>query len=319
MNKPSDQLIKNVLNNVASKKEAKLVAEWFATSEGIKYLDAYLDNNNEIIDTDFSKQEVLQKINTTITSKKETPLFMKIAAVIIPLIALTTLLWFIKPTLFSDTINNLAINTQKGEIKTTTLTDGTVVYLNPETELIFPEKFNDTVRKVQLNGEAYFDVAKDKNRPFIIELQKATIKVLGTSFNVKSYQEEKNIDVLLDEGSIAFKTDDTNLNKLIAGETIKYNKQNGSVQKSKLPQKISYLKGKDNVIIFNNDNLKTVLNTLSRWYDVSFAVKNADTYQFSYTTFFKNAELQDVLSELETISKIKFKKNKEVIEVIHQK
>lgn len=312
MNKPSNELIKKVLNNKGNKTEAKQVVKWFATNEGVEYLNFHIDEHfNELPTAHFSKEQVLNNITEKIVLQKKYSFFCKVAAVVIPLILFSVSFWFLKP----NNTEMLALTTKKGEIKTVTLTDGTIVHLNPETQIIFPEKFKKTRRKVQLNGEAYFNVAKDSTRPFIIELQKSAIEVLGTSFNVKSYTNENNVDVILEEGSIAFKPQNASSSKLIAGETINYNKHSGVVQKSKLSQKIAYLKGKDNVIIFNNNNLQTVLNTLNRWYDVSFIVKDSVAHKLSYTTFFKNASLQEVLLELETISPIRFKKKDNLLEV----
>lgn len=78
--------------------------------------------------------------------------------------------------------------------------NGTHVYLNPETTITFPKKFGFSKRKITLNGKVYFDVAKNANRPFVVNLGNTSINVLGTSSKVKSYTYEPDIEVILDNG-----------------------------------------------------------------------------------------------------------------------
>lgn len=83
-----------------------------------------------------------------------------------------------------------------------TLSDGTNVWLNARTKIVYPAVFDKSVRQVAVDGEAYFDVAKDKKRPFIVETGKCNMEVLGTKFNVEGYSDKDDFEVTLMEGSV---------------------------------------------------------------------------------------------------------------------
>src|SRR5579872_5636301 len=112
-------------------------------------------------------------------------------------------------------INWLQKATQPTKKSVITLSDGTVVTLNSATNIKYPEKFGDSVREVYLDGEAYFDVVKDPLHPFIIHANKMNIRVLGTSFNVKSYQYESLSEATLIRGSIEVTLNDRPSDRII--------------------------------------------------------------------------------------------------------
>ena len=95
------------------------------------------------------------------------------------------------------------ITNYTSSIKQLLLEDGTVIMLKPNSSIEYPEKFSESDRKVQLKGEAFFDVTKDKNRPFIIGANDVTIKVLGTSFNVVAYEGAKEVSVVVKTGKVS--------------------------------------------------------------------------------------------------------------------
>lgn len=312
MIKPSNHIIKNVLNNKATKQEAEIVAKWFATEEGQEYLKGIMDKEhyhtvNDNNDAEFNQNEILHKINTSISNRKKRLTILKIAVVFIPILIASTVLWYInsKVDLFS-TAENKAITTHKGEKNQIIFQDGTQVYINPETTVIFPEKFGFNQRTITLNGEAYFNVAKNQSRPFIIKTEKSSVKVLGTSFLITSYKNDKTLTIILDEGKIAFTDKNNNKKELKTGEKLKYNKKTGKIIISKKHELHTYHKNNDKFIAFDNDSLKTVIQTLNRWYNVPFVVKDTTAYKYSFTTSFKNNSLEEVITELQKLSPLVF-------------
>lgn len=323
MKRPSEKIITNVLNNVASKKDAELVITWFKTNEGLAYLKKRIDKEqyntatlNE--DIDFDQTNVYKTINNTIRRKRIYFLTSRVAILVLPLLAIITLFSFLQTQInFFGKTNFTTVSTSNSERVQLMFQDGTQVFINPETNITFPNKFDFFSRKIQLNGEAYFKVAKNTKRPFIINLQNTSIKVLGTSFNVKAYANEPTVAVLLDEGSIVFTSSKNKEHILQPGEQLKYNKTNGIVTISKQLQRVKQRKGIDNIIYFSKDNLKTVLTTLQRSYNTSFVVKDSSAYNYSFTTSFKNAPLQEILNELQKVSPLNFTtiNNKVIVKV----
>ena len=119
-----------------------------------------------------------------------------------------------------------------GEKQTVTLSDGTVMHLNSGSRLTYPSVFSGDSRTVFMDGEAYLDVAKDPEHPFIIKSQNIDIKVLGTSFNFKNFARERTAELLLMEGSVEACVsipNDTRTVRLKPGDKMQYNRENGNL------------------------------------------------------------------------------------------
>lgn len=158
------------------------------------------------------------------------------------------------------------IHTPAGGEFALTLPDGTKVWLNAQSSLTYPTGFNSPHQKnrtVKLIGEAYFDVAKNKNLPFIVEANGTAIKVLGTQFNVNAYLDEKTIKTTLVEGSILVKS-----KKLKPGQqAISFSEtENLLVHDIDVQEATAWRNG---YFFFDDEDIKTVMNTIARWYDIA--------------------------------------------------
>ncbi|TKC62436.1 FecR family protein [Pedobacter hiemivivus] len=169
-----------------------------------------------------------------------------------------------------------SITTPRGGTYQIQLPDGTKVWLNAASSLKFPSTFaNVTERKVELKGEAYFEVAKDKKHPFIVKSADQDVKVLGTHFNIDAYEDEASVKTTLLEGSIYVvnsieKTGKTLIpgqQSIISGHTISINNQ------VDLEEAVAWKNGYFNF----NESLESIMNKVSRWYnvDVIYEVKPA--------------------------------------------
>jgi transmembrane sensor len=169
-----------------------------------------------------------------------------------------------------------------GQKVTTQLPDGTIVKLNSDSKILVPEKFSDSIREIKLYGEAFFDVARDVSRPFIIKTKNLRVEVLGTSFNVRSYPEENYSEVAVASGHVAVSDGEREVKDLVKGEKIAY--KEGS-KMLKMPNDWEKDFGwKDNILLFQNKKLTEILEILKRWYGVQFKIENnvlASTEKFS--------------------------------------
>ncbi len=146
------------------------------------------------------------------------------------------------------------------------LPDGTRVWLNAATTITYPSRFIGTERKVKLSGEAYFQVAKDPDHPFIVETDQQQVKVLGTHFNINTYNDNRTITTL-EEGSVRV----ASLLGTKQSVTIKPNQQAISTQQNLMVQPAnieSALAWKNGLLLFRDAPLPSVLDEVSRWYDV---------------------------------------------------
>lgn len=147
------------------------------------------------------------------------------------------------------------------------LPDGTIGWLNSNSSVRYNGNFN-LDRQVILKGEAFFDVFKDKSRTFVVNTNEVSMEVLGTRFNIEAYEDEKNIDVVLEEGSLVFNAKKMNKTyKMIPNDLVSYDKTLKDFStKTVQPQK--YISWTDGRLEFRNDPLDVIFRRLARWYDV---------------------------------------------------
>lgn len=259
--------------------------------------------------TCFRQEQVYTNLMSRINSKGRKFSWMKIAAVLLPFLVLNIAFW-----IYSGADNRVAVNKDIyvpcGERMTVMLSDGTKVYLNADTKLTYPEQFVGKERKVSVEGEAYFEVKKDSEKPFIVDVSFMQIKVLGTSFNVNAYPSEKKVLTTLDEGSVKIRNTQSNSFDYMMkpGETAIYEKETGTciIQKNKDYKNESiWLK---DVLIFNDTPLEDVLKILSRKYNVQFSVENKAIYSYTYTLKSESESLQEILENMGHITPIKYEK-----------
>ena len=155
------------------------------------------------------------------------------------------------------------------------LSDGTRVWLNAGSKLVFPQKFSGKNRKVFLKGEGFFEVAKNKNLPFIVSANQMDIRVHGTKFNVNNFDSEKDIEVVLVEGEVGLK--ENNLMNLFGKEIKLAPNQRAIFNKSSNETKIEsnvdasyYISWTSGILRFNKESILFVFERLSRYYNVRF-------------------------------------------------
>lgn len=184
------------------------------------------------------------------------------------------------------------------------LADGTKVFLNAVSSIKYPTQFNGNQRLVELEGEAYFEVAKNKNKPFIVKSGNQAIEVLGTHFNVHAYDNETVMKTTLLEGSVAV----THKNQkaiLKPGQqsNVSDNSNKIAVREVDTEAAIAWKNGR---FKFDDADLKTVMKQLERWYGIKVEYRgNVSDVRFNGGTF-RNKNLSEVLKVLE-LSNIEFK------------
>ncbi len=164
----------------------------------------------------------------------------------------------------------------KGKISSFEFEDGTVIKLFPESKIRFPEKFSDHDRKIYLEGEGFFEVKKDVNRPFIVETNSLLTYALGTSFNIRTYQNRNKCDVSLVTGKV--KVERVNKLKniddgiiLLPGEEAVFEDEEVVKQLFIIDEVVAW---KDGYIYLEDKNFEESLQILKRWFEVEFEVKN---------------------------------------------
>ena len=198
------------------------------------------------------------------------------------------------------------------------LSDGTTVWLNADSEFIYPVQFQGDTRVVKLKGEAYFEVAHDASRPFqVITQDQMNITVLGTKFNVRAYPDSENSYVTLNSGSVAV-TAAGEMVKVSPNEQLVYN-ENARRLKTRKVDASAYSAWKDGEFIFDSVTLEDLMKDLGRWYDVQ---TDFDTEELKHKRFTGDMKRYDsfvtVLNLLQGAEKITFEVNDKKVFIIER-
>ena len=181
------------------------------------------------------------------------------------------------------------------------LADGTLVYLNSATRMKYPIKFDEKERKVYLSGEAYFEVAKDPERPFFVEMEGVEVRVYGTSFNVNTHQ-EGNIQTVLVKGSIGVKVLSSGMESMIRpGQMAEFKQGNTKVDVKDVNVAV-YTDWKDGIFRFENQRLEDILTVLSNWYDVDVFYQTASVKELHFSGYMERYKDVSVILEAITLS-----------------
>lgn len=263
----------------------------------------------ETIDSAAAFSRVQQQIRQ---SRKPFSLFnalIKVAALLfIPLLAGS--FWIIYNLQSSSSLHYAMqeITSPPGIRSQVVLPDGSKVWLNAESTIRFPIPFHKECRSIDLQGEAFFEVAKNETLPFVVESGKVKVQVLGTRFNFKAYANEPTVEVILEEGKIAL-----NLPEIVEkevylkpGDHLVYEKTNHKAKLSNenIQKYIAWHTGK---LIFNNTPITEVAQMLSRWYGIEVVVADPEIMNYRFTTTFENESLFQVIELLGLSSPLQIK------------
>ena len=181
------------------------------------------------------------------------------------------------------------------------LADGTLVYLNSATRMKYPVKFDEKERKVYLSGEAYFEVAKDPERPFFVEMEGVEVRVYGTSFNVNTHQ-KGNIQTVLVKGSIGVKVLSSGMESMIRpGQMAEFKQGNTKVDVKDVNVAV-YTDWKDGIFRFENQRLEDILAVLSNWYDMNVFYQTVSVKELHFSGYMERYKDVSVILEAITLS-----------------
>lgn len=194
------------------------------------------------------------------------------------------------------------LNVPKGGQFQITLSDGTKVWLNSNSSLKYPSAFSASERRVELTGEAYFEVSKNKQKPFIVETSLQKVEVLGTKFNINAYDDESSTQTSLAEGSVRVSCKN-NTTLLKPGQQSTLTDQNIAVRSINLDQVLDWKNGDFN---FSNNNLKEIMRKISRWYNIEVIFEGPISQETYVAQISRKKRLNDVLRALQLSGSIKY-------------
>lgn len=350
------QMLYRILNNPdKSELDAFMTNEWSDISYSNGEIDslALLENIRKKAGIESeSEKETVSK--TERNNKFRFTSFLRYAAIFIFAFTLT---WFLKPAPRIETSyikpHYFNIKVAYGSKTTIELPDSSVVVLNSGSTLSYPDKFETESRTVILNGEAFFEVKKNSHRPFYVKTKDVTIRVLGTTFNVKSYPDENTSETTLVSGSVEIlqnsalndKTNKINIAPIFLKPNQKaiFTRETGKTElkelkkeqtkerthpQSTLPiQLITRVAAQDqsktdidiawknNKLILNNDRFGDIIKKLERWYNVEITLKNSTLADAHFSARFDRESIVEVLNALNIIEPFHYEINKNIITI----
>ncbi|AHW61531.1 FecR family protein [Draconibacterium orientale] len=196
-----------------------------------------------------------------------------------------------------------------GSVAQTILPDGTMIYLNAGSEIKYDVNAESNLREVFIDGEAWFDVERNEEKPFIVHTPYYDVKVLGTQFNVKTYKDEETVVTTLEEGSVqVLSTEQFKLQRNVVlkpGEQLAYNKTNKKLYIEEVDTRL-FTSWKDNKLIFLNMSFADLIKLLERKFGVNIEVIDKTILDEHYTGTIKNETILEILNIIQHTHPIKY-------------
>lgn len=221
------------------------------------------------------------------------PIIYKVAATILLPVCLGLATYFGVEHMNKVSQDPFMVAVDYGQKANLTLPDGTKVWLNSATHLSYDAEYNKSDRKIYLDGEAYFEVAKNKDKRFIVCCNDLEIEALGTTFDVKGYCDDHSVTTLLAEGSVKV-SNETDVTLLKPGEKVEYHKNKQTFTKSPISDMREIDFWRNNMLIFNSSSLAEIATTLERMYGVKVVFDSEKLKNVPFSGTIRNSSLHNV-------------------------
>lgn len=291
----------------ASEENARVFAEFEAVWEQTERLRSMKK---------YKEQAALANVHRKI-NKQQKPrflqLFKTVAAVLVFPLLFSSVYFFLHDTKSEPVLSGqqwYTLKTGSGMRSEFQLPDGTNVWLNSNTTLRYPMAFSATAREVFISGEAYFDVAENQQKPFLVNTGKLTIQVTGTEFMASNYPDEHLTEIVLVEGSVNLcQTEATGKHNLIhrmqPGDRAILEEGDNKLFVEQV-NVAKYIAWKDGKLIFRDDAMTEVVRRLNRWYGVDIQLNEDHLEDYVYTATFEDESLFQVLDLLKLSAPIEY-------------
>ena len=298
-----DRLILKSLAGTSTTEEQQRLMVWVAQSPDNKrlledYQKIWKSGTIEEL-SDFDSLAELEKLEAKLDREdvktrrfsRSRPFMLKIAASVTLLLVCSFLLYRV---VFRTEMIMKESGTEKIHF---TLSDGSVVWLNERSKITYASEFNNRERDIELSGEAFFEVVKNPDIPFVVRAKQSQVKVLGTSFNMRAYEGESQDEVYVVRGSVSLSDINDQLLILNAGDQGILNKNYNVLSKS-LETDPNLIAWKSKELIFRKTNLSEVAETLEKYFQITITFKNTALQKCRFTSSFQDPTLEEVIEAI---------------------
>ena len=303
----NQNLLLKYISGKASQREKEEVAAWIdADAANLKEFMSLRKSYDALVWQD--ADELKTGRDKLLSLRTFTMKAMRIAAIFVLAFGLS---YILIQTLQKENVEMQTVYVPAGQRTQVTLADGTMVWVNGKSTLTFPSQFASRTRKVELDGEAYFEVQKDPEKQFIVSTaHQSAIKVLGTKFNVKAYKEADEVITTLVEGKVNFEFNNASQQPqyivMAPGQKLVYYFQDGKTElyTTSGERELSW---KDGKIIFRQTSLRDALDILADRYNAEFVVRENVPHDDSFSGTFTNRNLEQILNFISVSSKVRWR------------
>jgi ferric-dicitrate binding protein FerR (iron transport regulator) len=301
-----DVLIIRLLSGEADLSEKKIIGEWLELSASNKkmfsdlreiWLSSGIQTNADHYHLEEAIQNFRKQINTTgypRNNQFRLPIFVKYAAILLMVLSLPFCYYLgTKYSLPDNTVTT--ISCAFGDKTSITLPDSSRVWLNSGSKLTFNSDFKHGPRKVNLEGEAFFAVTRDKHHPFRVKTADVNIEVLGTNFNVKAYPDERLVSTTLVEGSIKISSL-YQKTQIKPNQRVVFSKESKEMVIEELSDASIDTDWKDGRLVFRNESLEELAPKLRRWFDVDIVFADERVKNRRFTGVLERESILEVVS-----------------------
>jgi ferric-dicitrate binding protein FerR (iron transport regulator) len=322
-------LIGKQLNGEASSQEVSFINTWLQESpsnrEAYEKLQAiWKDRPQPLLVSSEAVNKAWQRVSAkTVASTYNTVqgrfLYKPWAAVAAVVMLVLVAWWFLVPSERTwEQAALLTLATQPGEKQQITLPDGSVVWLNENSSLTYPETFSALLREVALVGEAYFEVQASPEKPFLINLRKGQVRVIGTKFNVRSIDEEPVIETSVITGRVEFLTEEASSQKspllLTPNNRAAYDTRTGEIQVV-AAESVLDASWKDGQIVFRDAPLHDVARILQRKFRKTVQLSNKQLANCRFTATFTDEPLEELLDIMALTGEYRFRMENDTVTI----
>jgi ferric-dicitrate binding protein FerR (iron transport regulator) len=310
-------LLEKFLQRQANAEETIRLRELFrqvGTKEMLSdfYKEKWEEATSAPVDTEIQKRmwkHLQERINAdTAVPAKKLPLWKKYsriaAAILLPLL-FTGLGYYYSENRFYQPHDKTIVHVNRGQKADLQLPDGTQIRLNSGSSLTYDNTYNKKERIVYLQGEAWFEVNRDKKKPFIVKTDAVSIEAVGTNFNVKAYPGDDSIITTLIEGCVRI-SNDSQSDLLAPNEQLAFSRHTGQFTKSILPDAGRNISWLNNQLAFDRERLEDIAKVLERMYNIHVKFASEDLKNIRFSGKIKNNNLENVLQLIAFVSPIRY-------------
>lgn len=323
------KLIDKYFSDQCSDEELEKVLDWFQTKEGREFLENDMEMQAAQYGSDDSphlykcinSKNLFSRIlrSTKNENRKKERFALRVASIIVIVGLLSSLFYWggylsTEKTKSDTQVSIVRYTTDASQQKIITLSDGTNIRLNENSTIYVPQTLAHKQRRVELKGEAYFEVISDPDRPFLVHTSGSTIEVLGTKFNVKSDSTSKKVQVAVIEGKVRLKSDEpgNSASAVLTKNNFGMRVSDNQITIDEVNTQ-NYLSWINNRLVFNGETLSQVSRQLEHLYNIEIEFENDQLKQLKLTANFEKTNLQKVLTTISETFNIQFTINKDEI------